>query len=114
MQEKYCWLPFEQIRRIELSAPKHLRELIWASARVETTGGTIGEVFIPTLYAGSIEQQNDQVRLGRITDWKQLSKNLYLTVGLRLLLVDDEERAILEVKSIEFDHITNGESRSLT
>lgn len=102
VQDHYTWLPFEQIKRLEIGAPKQLRDLMWTAARVESTDGTIGEVFIPTLYSGSSEHPNNQVRLGRMTDWQKVADGLFLPAGLRLFLVDDEDRAMLEVREIEF------------
>jgi type VI secretion system protein ImpE len=104
VKDQYTWLPFEQIKRVEISKPKHLRDLIWVPARIETTGGTNGEVYIPSLYEGSPVHSNDQVKLGRMTDWMNVGEGLYLASGLRLFLVDGEDKAILEVREIEFDH----------
>src|SRR5215469_7026798 len=39
---KYTWLPLERVTRVDIGAPKHLRDLMWAGARVETVDGTIG------------------------------------------------------------------------
>ncbi len=103
VKDQYTWLPFEQIKRIEIAGPKNLRDLLWASARIESLDGTMGEVFLPTLYAGSEQHENDQVRLGRMTDWRQASEELYTGVGMRLFLVDDEDKAMLELRSVEFD-----------
>jgi type VI secretion system protein ImpE len=99
---QYTWLPFEQIGRIEISAPTQARDLVWASARIQATDGTVGEVSVPALYAGSSEHPNDQVRLGRMTDWKRLSDDLSLAVGLRLFLVDGEDKPLFEARSVEF------------
>jgi type VI secretion system protein ImpE len=103
VKDRYVWLPFEQIRRIEISPPKQLRDMLWASARIEALDGTIGEVYVPTLYPETSRSANDQVRLGRVTDWNKLSEDLYRTVGLRLFLVDGEDKSLFEAKSVEFD-----------
>lgn len=104
VKDQYTWLPFEQIKRIEIGKPKHLRDLIWVPARIETNDGTNGDVYIPSLYEGSSTHANDQVKLGRMTDWMDIGEGLYLASGLRLFLVDGEDKAILEAKEIEFDH----------
>lgn len=114
VQDKYTWLPLEQAAYIEIPAPKRLRDLMWTSARVETTDSTIGEVFLPMLYANSSQHPNDQVKLGRMTDWKDLGETLYFASGLRLFLVEGKEKAILEVKTIEFDLATVPDSVSLS
>ena len=102
VKDKYAWLPFEQIKRIEISPPKQLRDMLWASAKIEALDGTIGEVYVPTLYAGSSDSDNDQVRLGRMTDWKQLSEDLFSAVGQRLFLLDGEDKSLFEAKAVEF------------
>jgi len=102
VKDKYVWLPLEQIKSIQISPPRQLRDMIWASARVEATDGTIGEVYLPALYAGTAGATNDDLRLGRMTDSKQLGENLYQTLGLRLFLVDGEDKTLFEVSPIEF------------
>ncbi|MEW6209052.1 MAG: type VI secretion system accessory protein TagJ [Acidobacteriota bacterium] len=102
VRSDYAWLPFEQIRRIEISAPRHLRDLMWTPARIEARDGTIGEVYIPALYANSDQHANDLVRLGRMTDWKSLDEDLFIPQGLRVFMVDDEYKSLLEARSIEF------------
>jgi type VI secretion system protein ImpE len=102
VKDKYAWLPFEQIRRIEMRPPAKLRDLLWIPTRVEATDGTIGEVFVPALYAGSSASENDQARLGRMTDWKSFGDDVALGVGQRLFLVDDADEPVLEVRTIEF------------
>jgi type VI secretion system protein ImpE len=102
VKDQYTWLPFEQLTRIEIDPPKQLRDLVWAPARIESADGTSGKVFIPCLYEGSRLHPDDHVKLGRMTDWKELGGGLYLASGLRLFLVDGEDKALLEVRKIEF------------
>lgn len=103
VKDKYAWLPFEHIKSIRISPPRQLRDMIWASAHVEAADGTIGEVFMPTLYAGTSSATDDQVRLGRMTDWRELSENLYWALGLRLFLVDGEDKTVFEATPVEFN-----------
>lgn len=103
VKDKYTWVPFEQIKSIEIPEPKTLRDLLWAPARILAVDGTVGEIFIPTLYAGSSAHENDLVKLGRMTDWKELGEGLYRGFGLRTLLVDGEEKGILEIRTIHLD-----------
>jgi type VI secretion system protein ImpE len=102
VKDRYTWLPFEQISRIEIDAPKRLRDLMWAPARILTPNGSAGEVFIPALYAGSSDHRDDQVRLGRLTEWLEAGEGIYRGAGLRLFLVDDEGKAVFEVREAEF------------
>jgi type VI secretion system protein ImpE len=103
VQGQYSWLPFEQIQRLEIDAPKSLRDLIWTPARIECSDGTGGEVYIPALYEGSGRHANNQVKLGRMTDWQDVGEGLYIGCGLRLFLVDGEDQALFDAKTIEFN-----------
>jgi type VI secretion system protein ImpE len=102
--DKYTWLPFEQIKQIEILPPRSLRDLLWASARIETIDGAAAEVFVPVLYSGSCEHPNDEVRLGRRTEWTSYGNDLNRAAGSRIFLIDDEEKHIFDSHTIEFDH----------
>lgn len=104
VKESYAWLPFEHVTRIEFFPPKSLRDLYWVQAEVQMVNGTTGEMFFPALYANSFKSDNDQVRLGRMTDWKDLGGELFLGEGLRMFWFDGEHRSILDLKNIEFLH----------
>jgi type VI secretion system protein ImpE len=108
----YIWLPFEHIGILTLSPPKRLRDLLWLPARIESPLGAVGEVFLPVLYAGSSTHADDRVRLGRMTDWKPVEDGPVLGVGQRLFLVDDDERALLEVKEVAFEVAEHAEDVS--
>ena len=114
VKNQYTWLPFEQIKQMEIVKPQNLRDLLWANARIETSDGTMAEVFLPALYAGSSEHPDDEVRLGRRTEWKQYRDDLILGVGSRLFLVDDEEKQIFQVGTIEFDEVGVGATTGVT
>jgi type VI secretion system protein ImpE len=103
VKDKYVWLPLNQVRSISMEPPKKLRDLLWIPARVEARDGTVGEVFVFALYAGSHRHADEQVRLGRRTEWKDAGSDVYVGAGQRLFLVDDEDRPILEARAIEFD-----------
>jgi type VI secretion system protein ImpE len=104
ISDKYTWLPFAQIRRIEFAPPRQLRDLVWCPVRVETRQGTTGEMFVPALYEGSSRHEDEQVKLGRLTDWQSIGGEsaAVRAVGLRLFVAGEEERSIFEVRRVEF------------
>jgi type VI secretion system protein ImpE len=112
VHDKYTWLPLEQIVRLEIQPPKHLRDLLWPSALVESVKGPIGGVLVMMLYADSNTHDDDQVRLGRMTDWRQLDDGLYRGFGMKLFLVDDLDRPLVETREISFDHAAESEEGS--
>lgn len=104
VKDKYVWMPLEQIKSVAVQAPNKLRDLLWASARVESLDGTIGEVYLPAIYEGTGEQSDNQAKLGRLTDWRELGPNLFRTVGLRMFQLDQSDKTLFEIHQIEFDH----------
>lgn len=105
LREKYVWLPWEQIKKITIPKPTQLRDLLWTPATIEAGEGTAGDVFLPVLYAGSHSEEDDQLRLGKITDWRGLGDGLAGGVGQKTFLVDDSEMSILEIREIEFHKV---------
>lgn len=102
VKDTYVWLPIEQVEKIEFIAPKSLRDLFWVQAKVETVNGTNGEMFFPALYADSFRSDNDQVRLGRMTDWRDAGEEIYIGEGMRMFWSDGQDKPILELNEIVF------------
>ena len=106
VSDKYAWIPFEQIKVLEVRAPQHLRDLVWTPARIELRAGTIGEIFIPALYRGSHLNADPRVRLGHVTEWESVIEaegtSVERGVGLRLFFIDDADKAVTDLRRIEF------------
>jgi type VI secretion system protein ImpE len=100
---RYIWIPFVQIKRFAIEPPRRLRDLIWAEAALETIDGPSGGVSLPVLYPGSFHHANEQVRLGRVTQWEEVGEKLVRGQGQRMFLVDDDERPLLQCRHVEFD-----------
>lgn len=111
VKDKYAWLPFEQIRRMEIAPPAKLRDLVWARAKVEALDGTVGDVFVPALYEGTRRSADDRLRLGRMTAWVPLAEDLSRGAGLKTFQVDEDDVALFEARQIEF-HPASGNASS--
>lgn len=98
----YLWLPLAQVRRLQVTEPKKLRDTIWAHARVETGEGSVGDVFLPALYVDTHAHANAQVRLGRMTEWQAIEDQLVVGAGQRVFLIDDQEVSLLELRDVQF------------
>jgi type VI secretion system protein ImpE len=99
----YSWIPWESIESVEVAAPKYLRDLVWIPASVSLKFGPLGQVLLPCLYPGSYQSPNDQIKLGKVTDWRTDVEGLALGLGQKLLAVDDQEVAITEIRAITFE-----------
>ena len=108
---QYTWLPLEHIQTVRMEPPKKLRDLLWAPAVIVPgpafQGMELGEVLIPVLTPLSARHEDDQVRLGRLTVWGDLPSGEQAPTGLKLLLVDEEEFPILELRELEITRPTD-------
>lgn len=101
----YMWIPFGMITSIEISAPKRLRDLLWLPAKVRTSDKfeerELGEVLLPVLTPFAAQHADSAVRLGRATVWEENSEGQVLPVGQKILIADDQEWPILELRNVE-------------
>ena len=111
-KDTYMWVPFETVQKVEFFAPKTLRDLYWIQAKVDLTNGMAGEMFLPALYSGSWKSDNDQVRLGRMTDWRDLGDDLFAGEGTKIFWMDGSDRSILDIRTIEFLHLARNSENS--
>ncbi|MEO7084298.1 MAG: type VI secretion system accessory protein TagJ [Gemmatimonadaceae bacterium] len=102
---QYMWLPFEHIQSVQLEAPKLLRDLLWGRAIVrpaETFKGLeLGEALIPAIAPLTWQHPDSEIRLGRATEWVQFEDGSQGPVGQKMLLIDDEEFPVLELRELE-------------
>lgn len=99
---RYFWVGLEQVRLLKMNPPRFPRDLIFVPAYLELEEEQ-GEIFLPALYPGSHEHPDDQVKLGRLTEWKELDSGLTLGAGQHTFLRDDVEIGLLEVREWRLD-----------
>lgn len=98
----YTWLPFEQIEKVKFEPAVSLRDVYWRQADVEMTNGTQGEMFLPALYAESFKSEDNVIRLGKATDWRDMGGDIFAGEGLRLFQYEGGNLPMTELKTIEF------------
>lgn len=102
----YIWIPLKHIESIECEAPKRTRDLLWIPALVRTGPAfkmtELGEVLLPALTWDASSSQDDEVRLGRVTNWVENENGDVKPIGQKMFLVDGEDVPILELRKLEF------------
>jgi len=88
---------------MELRAPQRPRDLLWRQVYMSVEEGPEGEVYLPTIYPGTAETNDPQLQLGRGTAWQESGQGVVCGHGLRMFLVGEEDKTILELQHIEFD-----------
>lgn len=109
---QYTWLPLEHVAAVRMEAPKRLRDLLWTPAHV-TPGPAIeelelGEVLLPVISPLTSETSDNELRLGRATDWAETSDGVPYPLGQKLFLVDGEAVPLLEIRELVIDPRPDG------
>ena len=111
----YCWVPFERVRRIEVSEPSSLIDLVLTRADFTWDSGNTASGFVPTTYPavdGSLGDGSSgdggparieaRQRLARRTDWREQPGGAWWGHGQRLFATDAADLPLLQVRTIEF------------
>ena len=101
--ERYLWVPITSIRELVISPPRNLIDLIWTRGRITTWEGLTMGCFLPVRYPGSAESDDEQIRLGRLTDWKSLGGGFAKALGQHVYEVGDEDKSIFELGEVIFE-----------
>jgi len=103
---QYMWIPFFMLSSIQIQPPKRLRDLLWIPATLRTSpafqGRELGEVLLPVLSPFSWQSSDSAVKLGRATTWEATDNDEAFPKGQKILLADDQEWPILELRDVEF------------
>jgi type VI secretion system protein ImpE len=113
----YLWISYSDISSIQIEPPKKLRDLLWAPAKV--IGGPalrsreLGDVLLPVISPLSWQHEDDDVRLGRATEWCADEHGEEAPYGLKNLLVDGEEIPFLEIRHLEIEPASQAQPASV-
>lgn len=96
----YYWAPFSRVRRIVIEPPADVRDLSWLPVQItwSNEGEAVG--FIPARYPGSERSEDDQVRLARKTEWRDLGGGAFAGLGQRIFATSADEIGLLEVREL--------------
>jgi len=108
----YTWIPIKYLRRLTISAPKCLRDLMWVTAQVEASPAfrlqELGEVLLPAICPLSCEHPSELVRLGRESVWQPDATYGEIPFGPKMMLIDGKEIPLLELREIEWTPASEG------
>lgn len=101
---QYTWFPLEHVSTLRKEPPRRLRDLLWMEVVVRPSERMreleLGELLMPVLTPAASQHPDPLVRLGRITDTEELATGIVVPVGQKLLLADDTEVPILELREL--------------
>ena len=90
-------------QRYEIEPPKRLRDLLWIPAKLKTgpsfRSRELGEILVPAVSPLSSQHPDDEVRLGRVTEWCEDEAGEVAPFGQKDTVVDGEEVPVLEIRN---------------
>jgi len=98
---KYYWIPIRAVTSLEMPPPGSLADLLWRPVRLTMLNQPPGAVYMPTLYVGSDQDEQENIRLGRATQWLGGEGAPVRGRGLRMLMVGEQARPILDIGHLE-------------
>ncbi len=104
IEGRYYWAPMHNIASVSIEEPTDLRDMVWFPANIQWTNGGTVIGLIPTRYPGSESSSDDLVRLARKTEWEEMPGGAYIGMGQRVFATDQDDIALLDIRSITFDH----------
>lgn len=107
---KYYWVPIGDVTKLEMPPPGSLADLLWRPVQLTVLNQPPGAVYMPTLYVGSEQDEQENIRLGRATQWLGGEGAPVRGRGLRMLMVGDQARPILNIEHLEMKPVCSQES----
>ena len=99
--DRYVWVPFETIREIIVTPPQTFLDLMWISASITTWSGLSINGYLLVLYPNSWKHDNEQVRMGRMTDWFTPSGSCVRGAGQQVFVFGDQAFSLLDLREIQ-------------
>jgi type VI secretion system protein ImpE len=100
-RDAYYWVPLEQIASLTMSAPRFPRDVIWLPASLEMKSGEAGQVFLPALYFDSHSHADEQIKLGRATDWTGGDDGPVRGAGSRIFRSGDQDVPLVNWRRLQ-------------
>jgi len=107
---RYFWVPFHHIKSIRIEQPEDLRDLVWMMAELHWQNGGEAVALIPARYPGSESSADPQIQLGRRTEWQDQGYDLFAGLGQRMLISDNDECSLLELRDLSLESLVHIES----
>jgi type VI secretion system protein ImpE len=98
--DRFAWIGMDQVRKLRLDEGHELRDILYRPATLWLTDGSEYEVFIPGLYTGTAEHDEEGIRTGAGIDWVEWN-GVMRGLGSRTFLFGEEELTLDEFRQIE-------------
>ncbi len=98
----YSWVPFESITSVTMNPPAAPRDILLRPAHLTLDNGVTGDVLLPALYPNTFESADEDLKLGRATDWLGADGEVPRGVGGRQFRAGDGFVSLADVRVLTF------------
>lgn len=100
---RYSWIPWGQIESLDMEPPQRPLDTLWRPIKASQGKLPAGRLYMPVLYVGSSQSDDDRIRLGRFTDWRGEDGEPIRGVGRREFLTGDVTQSVLAIEQLVFE-----------
>lgn len=108
---RYYWIPFSRLSRVSIDVPTDLRDRVWLPANIQFANGGEAIAMIPTRYPGSEKSDDGQILMAGKTEWRELGGDRFAGLGQRLLVTDQGDHAIVDLRLLELQADATGAAK---
>jgi type VI secretion system protein ImpE len=98
----YSWVPFASIQSVMMNPPAAPRDILLRPAHLVLDNGVAGDVLLPALYPNTFDSADEELKLGRATDWVGEDGDVPRGLGGRQLRAGDQFLSLADVKVLTF------------
>lgn len=99
---RYYWVPFTRLAKIVMEPPVDLRDRVWLPATLSFANGGEAIAMVPVRYPGTEASEDGQLLMAARTEWREIGPERFAGLGQRVLVTDQGDFSLLDVKLIEF------------
>ncbi len=103
---RYIWTSWENLQSVVIEAPVDLRDVVWLPAHFVWKNGGENYGLMPARYPRSY-QTEPLLALSRKTIWQELPHDIHIGYGQKMLLTDQSEYPLMEVRTITINAISS-------
>ena len=103
---EYYWIPFDQVRRVEVTTPVRPIDRVWCPVDVQLTSDQSLKLFFCNLYPATCDMagENDALLTGKETHWTEIDGGRRILVGRKVYLLPNES----EISTYDFNPLEIG------
>ena len=101
VDEDYLWVPWEAIRKLRLEKCETPRDHLFIPGLLTLQDQRVVEVLLPSVYLGTTRFTEEELLLGRGTDWTSEDGGPIRGIGSQLLEVGEEELTFHDFRQLE-------------